>query len=197
MSKGLLIVVSGPSGVGKGTVLNEVFNGDDNISYSVSCTTRLPRPNEIDGVHYHFISKDEFKKNISDGKMFEYAEYCDNYYGTNAEYVEKQREMGKDVVLEIETLGAMQVMEKCSDAVTVFIGPPSIEVLKKRLTERGTESEEIVSQRIQKAKEELSRAHYYNYTVINGELQTAIDDVKTILRAERIKYKNKNYNFEV
>jgi len=192
MIKGLLIIISGPSGVGKGTVLKSVFNSDSNLVYSVSCTTRTPRNGETDGVEYHFLTKEQFEQNIKDGKMLEYAEYCNNYYGTNAEYVEKQRNEGRDVVLEIEVQGALQVMKKCPDAISIFIAPPSFEVLKKRLIGRGTESEEIIAARISKASEELSFINEYEYKVVNDKLEDACDDVLAILRANRIKKFNLN-----
>ena len=195
MNKGLLIVLSGPSGVGKGTVLKSVFERDSNLVYSVSCTTRKPRPGEIDGVHYYFITTDEFEENIKNGKMLEHAVYCDNYYGTAAEYVEEQRNAGKDVVLEIETRGAAQVMEKCKDAVTVFIAPPSLEKLEQRLKGRGTEDDAVIIKRTEKAKEELSRMLDYEYVVINDVLETAAEDILSILRAERIKNNKLNYKF--
>lgn len=192
MIKGLLIIISGPSGVGKGTVLKSVFNSDSNLVYSVSCTTRTPRNGETDGVEYHFLTKEQFEQNIKDGKMLEYAEYCNNYYGTNAEYVEKQRNEGRDVVLEIEVQGALQVMKKCPDAISIFIAPPSFEVLKKRLIGRGTENEEIIAARISKASEELSFINEYEYKVVNDKLEDACDDVLAILRANRIKKLNLN-----
>ncbi len=187
MSKGLLIIISGPSGVGKGTVLKSVFKNDSNLVYSVSCTTRLPREGESDGVEYHFITKEQFEDNIKNGKMLEHAIYCDNYYGTNAEYVEKERNEGRDVVLEIEVQGALQVMKKCPDAVSIFIAPPSFEILEKRLVGRGTETEEIIAARVAKAKEELSFMNEYEYKVVNDKLEDACDDVLAILRANRIK----------
>ena len=177
MNKGLLIVISGPSGVGKGTVLKSVFENDDNLVYSVSCTTRDPRPGETDGVEYHFISKETFQDNILNGKMLEYATYCDNFYGTNAEYVEKQRNMGYDVVLEIEVQGALQVMKKIPDAVSLFVAPPSFEVLKQRLTGRGTESQDVVESRIKRAYEDISHMDEYTYVVVNDIVEKACDDV--------------------
>ena len=187
MSKGLLIVISGPSGVGKGTVLKSVFENDDNLVYSVSCTTRDPRPGETDGVEYHFITKEKFQDNISKGKMLEYATYCDNFYGTNAEYVEKQRDMGYDVVLEIEVQGALQVMKKIPDAVSLFVAPPSFEILKQRLAGRGTESQDVVESRIRRAYEEISHMNEYTYVVVNDTVEKACDDVLSIIKAERIK----------
>lgn len=197
MNKGLLIVVSGPSGVGKGTVLKSVFESDGNLVYSISCTTRKAREGEQDGVHYHFISKEQFEDNIQNNKMLEYAKYCDNYYGTSAEYVEKHRNEGKDVVLEIETQGALQIMEKCPDAISVFISPPSFEHLKKRLIGRGTEPEDVIDQRVQRAKEELSLIDKYDYVVVNDVLRDAVLDILSILRSERIKNNKKIYIQEV
>lgn len=192
MNKGLLIIVSGPSGVGKGTVLKSVFSSDPNLVYSVSCTTRPPREGERNGIEYHFLTKEQFEQNIKDGKMLEFAEYCNNYYGTNAEYVENQRNEGRDVVLEIEVQGALQVMKKCPDAISIFIAPPSFETLKKRLIGRGTESEEIISARISKANEELSYINEYEYKVVNDKLEDACDDINAILRANRVKKLNLN-----
>lgn len=192
MNKGMLIVISGPSGVGKGTVLSKVFENDGNLAYSVSCTTRKPRAGEKDGVHYRFLTEKEFLENIAQNRMLEYTVYCDNYYGTDAQYVEKLRESGIDVVLEIETNGALNIIEKCPDAVTVFIAPPSLEHLYLRLAGRGTESRDVIEKRIAKAKEELTRIDYYEYLVINDSVEKAAEDILAVLRAERIKKYNKN-----
>ncbi len=190
MNKGLLIVISGPSGVGKGTVLKHVFENDSNLVYSISCTTRSPRKGETDGVEYHFISKSQFEENIENGKMLEHAVYCDNYYGTSAEYVEKLRNEGHDVVLEIEVQGALQVMKKCPDAVTIFVAPPSFEALQSRLIGRGTESDEIIAARIAKAREELSYMNEYTYRIVNDVVLKATNDILSIFKAERIKNNN-------
>lgn len=192
MNKGMLVVLSGPSGVGKGTVLKEVFKHDKNLAYSVSCTTRAPRAGEIDGIHYSFISKEKFLENIKKGRMLEYTVYCDNYYGTDAEFVDNLRNKGFDVILEIETNGAMNVIKKCPDSVSVFIAPPTFEHLKKRLTDRGTESDNIITKRILKAREELSHIDLYEYLVINDVVENAVQDILAILRAERIKKYNKS-----
>jgi guanylate kinase len=193
MNKGMLIVISGPSGLGKGTVLKRVFERDGNVDYSVSCTTRKPREGERNGFDYHFITKDEFEKNIAENKMLEYAVYCDNYYGTNKEYVDVQRNAGKDVILEIETQGANKVMNSCDEIVSIFIAPPSFEKLKDRLSNRGTESPEVIEKRVFEAKRELESANGYTYIVINDDLDDAVDDVLAILKAERLKLNKINF----
>ena len=185
MNKGLIVVVSGPSGVGKGTVLKQVFEKDNNLVYSVSSTTRSPREGEVNGVHYNFLTTEQFENNIKDGKMLEYAKYCDNYYGTSIEYVDSVIESGKDVVLEIDVQGAVQIMEKRPEAVTIFILPPSIDVLHSRLTGRGTETKEVIDNRIEQAHFELSYADKYQYKVVNAELDDAVNEVIDILNKSR------------
>lgn len=187
MNKGLLIVVSGPSGVGKGTVLKSVFDKEPNLVYSISCTTRAPRSGETDGVEYYYITKEQFEDNIKNGRMLEYAVYCENYYGTGAEYVERLRNEGRDVVLEIEVQGALQIKKKCPDAVMIFVAPPSFEELKARLSGRGTEPAEVVNARIERAREEISLMNEYTYNVVNNTVEQVCDDITAILRAERIK----------
>ena len=187
MNNGLLVVISGPSGVGKGTVLKEVFEKDDRLAYSVSLTTRAPREGEHNGVEYNFVTKDEFLKNVENGRMLEYTEYCGNYYGTSAEYVERQRADGKDVILEIETEGGGNVKRLFPDSVLIFIAPPSVEELERRLTERGTENPEAVARRIKRAKEELASSGIYDYIVTNDTVERAAEEIAAILRAERIK----------
>lgn len=181
-NKGRLIIVSGPSGAGKGTVLAEVFRRNPQMKYSVSATTRLPRPGEENGVQYFFITKEEFEEKIRRGEMLEYATYCENYYGTPADFVEKQRDQGIDIVLEIEPCGAQQVMKKCPDAISIFILPPSIEELERRLIGRGTEKPEVVSARIAQAKLELADAHLYKYQVVNDDLERTVDEMIEILK---------------
>lgn len=195
MNKGMLIVVSGPSGCGKGTVLAEILKSD-RIFYSVSATTRSPRPGETDGVNYYFLTKEKFEKLIEEDGMLEYASYCGNYYGTPKKPVEDMLEQGKHVILEIEVQGAMKVMEKCSEAVFVFILPPSLKELERRLNKRGTEAEDVIKKRLSEAAGEIKQAYKYNYAVINGELEKAVDDLKAIIRAEELKSTNFKNNID-
>lgn len=189
MNKGMLIVVSGPSGCGKGTVLAEILKSD-RIFYSVSATTRSPRPGETDGVNYYFLTKEKFEQLTREDGMLEYASYCGNYYGTPKKPVEDMLKQGKHVILEIEVQGAMKIMEKCPEAVFVFILPPSLKELERRLNKRGTEAEDVVKKRLSEAAGEIKQAYKYNYAVINGELSEAVDDLKAIIRAEELKAKN-------
>ncbi|MDE5946093.1 MAG: guanylate kinase [Oscillospiraceae bacterium] len=186
MNKGLLIVVSAPSGCGKGTILEEVLK-DKNYYYSVSLTTRKPREGEIDGVNYCFVSNDDFEKLISENRMLEYAEYCNNYYGTRNDIIEEMRENGRDVILEIEVQGALNVMKKCPDAISIFVLPPSVKELERRLRKRGTESDDVINQRLAKAIEEMNSADKYNYIVVNNALEDAIADFKAVIKAEKLK----------
>ena len=183
--KGLLIVLSGPSGVGKATVRKALFNSPDHkFTYSVSMTTRKPREGEVDGQDYYFISEEEFLQRIRDGRFLEYAKFVGNYYGTPMEQVQEMIEQGDEVVLEIEVEGAMQVKAKMPDAVLIFIAPPTYGSLKTRLMGRGTESEEIIMERISKAHRELTLAAGYDYIVINDDVENAADRIKAIIRAE-------------
>ncbi len=178
-----LFVISGCSGVGKGTVINEFMrrNSGDFI-LSVSCTTRNPRPNEIDGVNYFFISKDEFEKNIKEDKFLEYAQFAENYYGTKKKYVRQKMEEGYNVILEIDTQGALQVKDKMSDAVLIFIAPPSVEELEHRLRGRHTEDESTIQKRLAQVKIELERSLKYDYTVINDSVERAVEEIENIVR---------------
>lgn len=190
MQKGLLLVVSGPSGCGKGTVLKEVRKKQD-LYYSVSMTTRDPREGEVDGVHYHFVSKAQFERLIAQNGVLEHAEYCGNYYGTPREAVETMRNEGKDVILEIEVVGAEQVRQNCPDAVLIFIAPPSLIELERRLRGRGTEKEEVIQQRIAEAVREMKCAVNYDYLVVNDKVETAAADILQIIAAEQIRHMNK------
>lgn len=182
---GLLVVVSGPSGCGKGTVLKQLIENDEHVFYSVSATTRSPRVGEVDGVHYYFISKEQFEEKIASGGMLEYASYVGNYYGTPKQAVEEKCAAGYDVILEIEVQGAMQLREKCPDAVFVFIIPPSMEELEHRLVNRQTETQEVIQNRLNTARTELQFAPKYDYIVVNQTVEQAVSDIRAILQAEK------------
>ena len=186
--RGLLIVLSGPSGVGKGTVRKALFEmPEQDFVYSVSMTTRAPRPGEVDGVDYYFVSHEEFERQIAAGNLLEYAEFVGNYYGTPKDKVEEQLNQGKEVILEIEVNGAFQVREKCKDAVFIFLVPPTRRALYERLKSRGTECEERIHARINKANKEFKLAHQYDYIVVNDEIYNAADRIMAIIRAEHAK----------
>lgn len=186
--RGLLIVFSGPSGVGKGTVRQEIFSTPDHkFEYSVSMTTRQKRPGEVDGVDYFFRTREEFEELIKNGQMLEYAEYVGNYYGTPLTYVNETLDKGIDVFLEIEVQGALQVKKKVPDGVFVFLTPPDLDELKDRLVGRGTDSEEVIRQRIERAKEEIALMREYDYAVVNDEVLLAAERVKRIIEAEHFR----------
>ena len=183
MKKGLLIVISGPSGVGKGTVRHHFEQNEElNLAYSVSMTTRAPRNNEEDGVQYFFRSREQFEQSIEKGELLEWAEFVGNYYGTPKQYVEDLRSQGKNVLLEIEVQGAIQVKEACPDAITVFIIPPSLEELESRIRGRGTEAEETVQRRLEKARKEMKMVHHYKYIVCNDDPELAADLITSIIK---------------
>lgn len=189
MNRGLLIVVSAPSGCGKGTLLAEILK-DKDYYYSVSATTRSPREGEVDGVNYHFATREEFEDLIKSDGMLEYAQYCGNYYGTPKKEVEKKLSEGKNVILEIEVQGAMQVKEIAPEGVFVFILPPSVSELKKRLLKRGTEEISVIEKRVSEAVGEIKYAEKYDYVIVNDDLSKAVDDFKTVISAEKIRTKN-------
>ena len=182
--RGLLIVFSGPSGVGKGTVRAKIFESENNFEYSVSMTTRKQRPGEVDGKDYYFRTRDEFEEMIRNGQMLEYAEYVGNYYGTPLTYVNQTLDEGKDVFLEIEVQGALQVKEKVPDGVFVFLTLPDLEELRGRLVGRGTDSAEVIASRLEKAKEEIRLMSEYDYAVVNDKVELAAERVKKIIEAE-------------
>jgi len=186
MSKGRLIVFSAPSGCGKGTMLAEILK-DEKFYVSVSATTRQPRDGEIDGVNYHFISKEEFLKKIDENDFIEHAEYCNNFYGTLKSEVDNKLEKGINVILEIEVQGAMKIRDIRPDAIFVFVAPPSISELRRRLKKRGTESEEVIEERISKAAGEIMLAENYDYVIVNAALEDAVSDFLSIIRAEELK----------
>lgn len=184
--KGLLIVLSGPSGCGKGTMVAEILKRGDCV-VSVSATTRAPREGEVDHVHYHFITREEFERRIAEDGFLEHAQYVGNYYGTPRKEVEEMRAQGKHVILEIEVQGAFQIREKCPDAILVFTIPPMLDELRRRLHKRGTETEEVIEQRVARAAEELPLAKQYDYIILNDDLQDAVDDFGAMIRAEMLK----------
>ena len=182
MNKGRLFVISGPSGTGKGTICKELVK-DDKIRLSVSMTTRSPREGEVHGVSYFFAAKEEFEQKISAGGFLEYAEVFGNYYGTPKMEVLELLDEGIDVLLEIDVQGALQIKDVYPEAVLVFILPPSMEELRSRLSGRGTETQEVIERRLGKAAHEISFAAQYDYAVINDQLDEAVNDVKTVIRA--------------
>ncbi|MBQ6479127.1 MAG: guanylate kinase [Erysipelotrichaceae bacterium] len=185
MKKGLLIVFSGLSGVGKGTILKQLMPMEDlNLAYSVSMTTRAPREGEIEGVHYFFVTKKRFMEAIRNGELLEHARFVGNDYGTPKDYVEKMREEGKNVILEIEIKGARQIMKKCPDALSIYIVPPSIEELERRLRERNSEDEETIMKRISKARKEMKDTEFYEHVVCNDVLEKAVQEVREIILNE-------------
>lgn len=186
--RGLLIVFSGPSGVGKGTVRQEIFlTPDHKFEYSVSMTTRAQRPGEVDGKDYFFRSREEFEELIRNGQMLEYAEYVGNYYGTPLTYVNETLDKGIDVFLEIEVQGALQVKKKVPDAVFIFLTPPDLNELQERLVGRGTDSEEVIAQRIERAREEIALMSEYDYAIVNDEVPLAAERVKRVIEAEHFR----------
>ena len=186
--RGLLIVFSGPSGVGKGAVRQEIFSTPDHkFEYSVSMTTRAQRPGEVDGKDYFFRSREEFEELIRNGQMLEYAEYVGNYYGTPLTYVNETLDKGIDVFLEIEVQGALQVKKKVPDAVFIFLTPPDLNELQERLIGRGTDSEEVIAQRIERAREEIALMSEYDYAIVNDEVPLAAERVKRVIEAEHFR----------
>ena len=192
--KGILIVVSGFSGSGKGTIMKELLKKYENYALSISATTRNPRVGEENGREYFFKSVEEFEKMIAKDELIEYAKYVDNYYGTPREYVEEQMKAGKDVILEIEIQGALKVREKFPDALLLFVTPPSAQELKKRLVNRGTETMDVIEFRMNRAKEEALGMDQYDYLIINDDLQECVEEVHRIIKGEH-RRSFRNYAF--
>lgn len=184
MSKGVLVVVSGFSGVGKGTIMKGLMAKYDNYALSVSATTRDPRPGEENGREYFFRTTEEFEEMIRQDQLIEYAKYVKNYYGTPRPYVEEHLSQGTDVILEIEIQGARQIREKFPEAVLVFVAPPSMAVLKERLVGRGTETQEVIDQRLARAAQEAEGVDEYDYLLVNDQLEDAVDRLHNIIQSE-------------
>ena len=191
MNRGVLMVFSGPSGCGKGTVLKEFFAQGGGAFLSVSATTRPPRPGEEHGIHYFFLSREDFVSQLEAGEILEHACYCGNFYGTPRGPVYERLERGENVILEIEVQGALQIREKCPEAVFVFVLPPSLGELRRRLVDRNTEDQGTVEKRLAAAAEEIQTAYQYDYIIVNDGLQDAVEELKTIFAAEKLKAANR------
>ena len=183
--KGKLFILSGPSGVGKGTVRESILaNNKINLTYSISMTTRQPRQGEIDGVHYYFVTKEVFEEAIKNDEFLEHAQFVGNYYGTKKSTVNEMLEKGQNVLLEIEVQGAKQVMEKCPEAITIFMVPPSLEELEARIRGRRSEPEDVIQERLGKAKREMGLKDNYQYNLVNDSIDAASEKIKNIIRSK-------------
>ncbi|MFD2044047.1 guanylate kinase [Ornithinibacillus salinisoli] len=185
--KGILFILSGPSGVGKGTVRKELFDRKTDLKYSISMTTRDMRPGEQNGIDYFYKSNEEFESLIEQNKLLEYAKFVNNYYGTPREYVEQTLADGYDVFLEIEVQGALQVKENFPEGVFIFLFPPSLEELKNRIVNRGTESEELILNRLKEARKEIELMDAYDYVVVNDDVDNAVTKIQSIIQSEHCK----------
>ncbi|MGB9615656.1 MAG: guanylate kinase [Fervidobacterium sp.] len=191
--KGILFVISGPSGVGKTSIIRSVLERVERVVFSVSCTTRKQRPGEIHGVDYFFISHEKFKKMIDENKFIEWAQVHDNFYGTPADFVWENINEGYDVILDIDVQGALTVKKNWNNAKFIFVAPPSYEVLSERLRKRGTETEEKIQKRLETAKKELAYIPEFEYLIINEDLEESIRNLSSIIHAERLKYERQKY----
>ena len=192
-NKGKLIVLSGPSGAGKSTVAFKAMEGRDDLCFSTSVTTRQPRPGEVDGREYFFIQPQEFIRMIDNDELLEHAQYVSNFYGTPRKYVEEMLESGKNVLLDIEVQGARQVMEKMPEAVMIFFVPPSLEELERRLVGRGTDSPEVIRSRLERARQEYKEADFYDYIIVNDDVDRAAAELSAIILAEHCRAADRRY----
>jgi len=189
---GLLVVISAPSGTGKGTLIKRLQEKNSNIKLSVSATTRKPREGEVEGQSYFFKTPDEFKKMIENDELIEWVEYCDNFYGTPKKYIEETIRQGFDVFLELEVEGAQKIKSKYPDSVLLFILPPSFEELRRRIEGRNTEAPEMILKRMDKARKEVTFINNYDYVIVNDDISKAVDDISSILVAEKLRVKRNN-----
>ena len=196
MSRGFLIVFSGPSGVGKGSLMSKIIGRRKNLKLSTSYTTRESREGEIDGEDYYFLEKNKFLELAKNGEMLEYAEYCGNYYGTPKSLVEKELEQGNNVILEIEVQGGKQILDNFPEAVGVFVIPPSVRELYRRLINRASDTEEVITKRVEESKREIEFAKYYDYVVINECVEECASNVLKIIDAQSMKFKYMKPNIE-
>lgn len=194
--KGKLIVVSGPSGAGKSTVVFKTIDGHDDMCFSTSVTSRKPRPGEVDGREYFFIDRERFLKMIDNDELLEHAEYVGNFYGTPRQFVEDKLAGGVSVFLDIEVQGARQVSKKMPEAIKIFLIPPTLEELRKRLVKRGTDTPEAIEGRLKRAREEYAEADFYDYIVVNDEVETAAEELRSILTAEQCRFDTRRHMLE-
>jgi len=193
--RGLLLILSGPAGVGKGTVCKALRERMPELVYSVSATTRSPRPGEVEGVNYFFKTKEEFRRMIEQDELLEWAEYVGNYYGTPRAFVESMLAAGRDVILEIEVQGALQVKQKFPQGTFLFLAPPDLDELRNRIIGRGTESSEIIEKRLEVARSEIEMMDHYDYVVVNDEIERACDRIQAIITAEHLKKERQVHKF--
>lgn len=196
MKKGLLIVVSGPSGTGKGTVCGELLDSMPELAYSISATTRAPRAGEVDGKNYYFLTKERFEELVAEGGFLEYANVYGNYYGTPLVKIQERLAEGNDILLEIDTQGALEVMKKCPDGLFIFLLPPSLGELERRIRGRGSETEESLKKRLGNAKAEIAIGEKYKYVVVNDTVKKAVARIKSIIVAEHALTENNKELFE-